>query len=523
MKPKDMLQESRPALPGGVYVSHLLRRETVTTAWVLVLLAFALVPVLLVDIPAMNDYPNHLARMHLLATAAAQNSFYQVEWNFNPYQAMDLAVPLLARLVGVEIAAKLFLIVSQLLIVTGAIAIEWAIKRRHELAGFAAVSVLYCTPFAWGLTNFQFGLAVALWGIACWLLLQQAKWHIRFACHCLFVVVIFISHLFALGIYGVTIGMFELWRIRYGSLQTKQIATTILILASPAAIVIVLMKLSDGTVGGTTQWLLAAKLIWPVRFMSGYSWPLSILCITMVVCVWIVLRSTDALRISGLGKWMGAGFLVLYLVMPFRLLDALYVDIRVFCAAALVLPAVVSFVPRASWQFYLGGVTATLIVFGSAANVSSVWLSYKDEYTKMKLSFATIRHGSTILVGRSIEDPVGDLIGAAINSAPTLAVHYADAFVPSFYTVPGMRNVRIRNEFRRFEVDDAMQYAPIPMQKLKAVADGGRPADVPRYAYNWTKDFDYLYLVGRHIPNPMPERLHELFAGERFTLYRIGK
>jgi hypothetical protein len=66
------------------------------------LLALALVPVLLVDIPAMNDYPNHLARMHLLSTAAADNSFYRVEWNFNPYQAMDLAVPLMARLMGIE-------------------------------------------------------------------------------------------------------------------------------------------------------------------------------------------------------------------------------------------------------------------------------------------------------------------------------------------------------------------------------------------------------------------------------------
>src|SRR5262249_40147991 len=157
------------------------------TIWVAVLLVLALVPVLLVDIPAMNDYLNHLARMHLLATAAADNPFYQIDWNLNPYQAMDLAVPLMARLTDVEVAGKVFVIVSQLLIVTGAMAVEWAVKRRHELAGFAAVSVLYCAPFAWGLTNFEFGLGVALWGIACWLILQHARWHIRSVCHCLFV------------------------------------------------------------------------------------------------------------------------------------------------------------------------------------------------------------------------------------------------------------------------------------------------------------------------------------------------
>ena len=518
---------SRPDVVPGVCVNRLLSRDTATTAWVAALMACALVPVLLVNIPAMGDYLNHLARMYLLVAAktGAENSFYQVEWNLNPYQAMDLAVPQMARLMSVEAAAKLFLIVSQLLLVTGAVAIEWVIKRRHELAGFAAVSVLYCTLFTWGLTNFQFGLAVALWGIAFWLFLQGEKWHTRFACHSIFVVVIFFSHLFALGIYGVTIGIYELWRIRSQSLQLKQIISTALILASPPALLVALIGFSDGTVGGAgTEWSLVAKLIWPMRFMSGYSLLLSILCMTTVVCVWVVLRATNALTISAPGKWMGAGYLVLYLAMPLHLFDILFVDIRVICAAALILPAFISFVPQVRWQFYLNGFAATLIALALTANVSAVWLSYQDEYAKMKLSFASIQHGSTILIARTSEEQ-SDPTEFPIYYSPTLAVHYAGAFVSSFYVDPGsgVRNVRLKNEFQRFQVHKAVESLPVPVQKLKAIADGRQAFDVPAYAYHWDRDFDYLYLVGRRIPNPMPQLLQELFAGERFILYRIGK
>src|SRR5262245_22149182 len=255
-------------------MNHFFSRDRATTAWVAVLLAFAVIPVLLVDIPAMTDYLNHLARMYLLVMnkSVAENPFYQVEWNLNPYQAMDLVVPQLARLMSVEAATKLFVIASQLLIVTGAIGIEWAIKRRFELAGFAAVAVLYCAPFTWGLINFQFGLGVTLWGIACWLFLEHGKWQKRLACHLLFVIVIYFSHPFALGIYVLTIGLYELWRLHTRSLQLEHFIFVVLMLASPPAILIAWMIFSEGTTGDAdTEWLLVAKPLWLARFMSGCS------------------------------------------------------------------------------------------------------------------------------------------------------------------------------------------------------------------------------------------------------------
>ena len=63
---------------------------------------------------------------------------------------MDLIVPQLARFMNVETAGKLFFITAQLLIVTGAIALELSVKRRHQISGFAALLTLYSRHFRLG-------------------------------------------------------------------------------------------------------------------------------------------------------------------------------------------------------------------------------------------------------------------------------------------------------------------------------------------------------------------------------------
>src|SRR4030088_2471939 len=122
------------------------------------LAAASLLPVLLTPIPAMVDYPNHLARMYILSQNGTPdaNPYYEVAWALYPNLAMDLLVPQMARLIGVENATRLFLLLSQLLVVVGALALERVVKGYVHLAGFAALMFLYCLPFAWGFVNFEF-------------------------------------------------------------------------------------------------------------------------------------------------------------------------------------------------------------------------------------------------------------------------------------------------------------------------------------------------------------------------------
>lgn len=104
------------------------------------LIALALAPLMVVRIPAMVDYPNHLARMYILLRdgTPAANPYYQVHWALYPNLAIDLVVPLLARWLGVESAMRLFLFVSQALIVSGAVLLERVVKGCLGFAIFDA-------------------------------------------------------------------------------------------------------------------------------------------------------------------------------------------------------------------------------------------------------------------------------------------------------------------------------------------------------------------------------------------------
>jgi hypothetical protein len=491
-----------------------------------VLLVVSLSPLLFVAIPAMVDYPNHLARMYILASAGtpSANPFYQTAWAFYPNLAMDLVIPQMARVTGVENATRLFLLLSELLLVSGTMAIEWAVKGRIQLAAAAALMFLYALPFTWGFLNFEFGLAVALWGIASGILVFERSWARRLAVNTIFVAVLFASHFFALGVYGLTLGILELWRAWEKKAPYSETAMRLVILAIPAAILLAVMKLTGGAIGGGENiWHLKFKVIWPFIIMNGYSTMVSAATSVLLIGFLYIAGKRGMLKIQTAGKYLAAGFFIFYLAIPSRLFDTAFVDLRMIVAAAFILPAFLSLsLPDRRWK--LAALACVLAVtLPNVAAVSKVWLSYRADYAAMIQSFGKLQRGSLVLVGgsKSGDDPPLDNLAAyPISHAPTLAVHYAAAFVPDLFTAAGKQPVRPRRAYER--LDDGAS-SPVPVGILAAIAAGKTSDAVPIYLRSWPRDFDYLYLLGPHVDNPLPNLLEELDVSRRFVLYKIRR
>jgi hypothetical protein len=490
------------------------------------LLALAsLCPVLLVPIPAMADYPNHLARMYLLSRAAAGDAspFYQVAWAAYPNLAMDLIVPRLARLTGVEVATRIFYLLSQIMVVTGAIAIERVVKQRFHIAGFVALIFLYSLPFAWGFVNFEFGLGLALWGIAAYLAVQERAWPYRLGVNVPFVVALFVAHFVALGIYGAMIGLHELWRAWARKIAAVTMIARLAILACPAAVLLGLMAWSGGAIGGAdTGWFPLLKPQWLFATLNGYDLILSAAATTALLGLIYRAARRGLLRFEPAGIWLAAGFVILYLAMPSRLFETSFVDLRIIVAAALILPAFVSLsLPDRRWRFAAAS-CAVAITSANLAIVAFVWMSYRADYTALIESFGKIDKGSFVLIahgGDADDPPLKNLTEYPIHNAPTLAVHYADAFVPTFYAAAGKQPIVARSAYRRLQPP----YGGIaPIAVLKAIAEN-KAADVPAFVRAWPRDFDYLYVILPGNPNPMPNLLDELYVGPRFALYSIRK
>src|ERR1700745_421101 len=99
-------------MAGHTDLRHKLRpiAEMKTAIGFALLFVAAITPTLLVPIPAMEDYLDHLGRMYVLAAASTTNAnpYYQISWGLYPDLAMDLIVPQLARFMDVETAGKIF-------------------------------------------------------------------------------------------------------------------------------------------------------------------------------------------------------------------------------------------------------------------------------------------------------------------------------------------------------------------------------------------------------------------------------
>ena len=491
-----------------------------------ILLAASLMPVLLTPIPAMVDYPNHLARMYLIARAGTPdaNPYYQIVWALYPNLAMDLIIPQMARALGVENASRLFLLLSQLSIVGGAMTLEYVVKGRIHIAGFVAVMFLYCLPFAWGFLNFEFGLGLALFGIAAMLAAQDRAWPFRFGLNTILVATLFAAHFFALGIYGVTIGLLELWRARELHAAPVQTALRLTLLAIPVLILLAIMAATAGSIGGEgTEWFFQFKPLWLFRIMNGYSLTVSSVAVVALLAAIYDAAKRGVLAFAPGGLWLAIGFAILYLAIPSRLFGTSFVDFRMIAAAALILPTFCTLVlPTPRWK-HLALTGVSVITLANLAVVYFVWLSYRADYAAMIHSFRKIERGSLVLAGDSDagdDPPFHDLTGYPMYYAPTLAVNYANAFVPGLFTAAGKQPVRVGPIEERLAIPHG---GPVPVSILAAIANGKTAAAVPAYIKSWTRDYDYLYVLGPRIANPMPELLEELESSSRFALYRIRR
>src|ERR1700733_5464104 len=470
-------------------------------------------PVLLTSIPAMVDYPNHLARMYILTQNGMPdaNPYYEVAWELYPNLGIDLLVPQMARLISVENATRLFLLLSQFLIVGGALALERVGRGRVQLAGCAALMVLYCLPFTWGFLNFEFGLGAALWCIAGYLMLVERAWPLRFVVNAVFVTALFTAHFFALGVYGATLGLYELWRAYDRKVPYRDAASRLVIIAIPAVALFGVMQLPAVAIGSEgTTWSFEFKPLWLFRIMNGYNLTVSAASALALMALLYFAVKRGVLKLEPAGIWLAIGFALLYLAIPSQLLGTSFVDLRVIPAAALIIPAFCSLsLPSRRWT--IAALTAVAgITLANLSVVFAVWLSYRADYASIIKSFQKIDRGSLVLIGSSgdgEDPPFSDLTQYPMAYAPTLAVHYANAFVPNLFTAVGKQPVQARAAIRRL----AIPYGgPMPIRVLAAIAAGQTSSGIQTFVRTWTRDYDYLYVLGPHVANPLPNLLEEL-------------
>jgi uncharacterized membrane protein len=414
-------------------------------------IVLAVAPLAVVTMPPLFDYPNHLARVDILARLADDTflaGHYRQSSFILPNVLSDVVLLGLGRLVDADTAGRILLAATVALTAGGiAVLARVASGRASVLALMAGILATNEMMF-WGFLNYDLGVALIPWAVALWLRLDGAPGLARVAAGAVFALVIAAAHLVAFGLYAVIIAILELdraWRHRrepnrawFGRLvaSASQFVPVL-------ALYVAISPSSRLAVDLQFDFSFPAKLMPYARLISsGNPWLDTSLLIGMVLLAvgLIVARRARVLRSLGL---VTLGLAVLALALPYSALGSFFLDARVAIVVVLFAVAALVTTARLSWraEVLLAGIILAAIGLRSAVLISD-WRAQESGLAELRAAFATLPRDSLVAAGSGRDFELGDWtttrrVKPAYEHAAGYAVIDRHAFVPNIFARAG--------------------------------------------------------------------------------------
>jgi hypothetical protein len=487
----------------------------------------ASIPIITHPLPPLADYVNHLARMHVIASIGHDpdlTRFYEIDWQIIPNLMMDLVVPRLTAFMTVYHAGQLFTVASFVLIGSGTLALNRALFGSWSVLPLISFPLLYNHVFLVGVMNYVFGIGLALWGLAAWIVLRERFWAIRLVVSTLFVLALFFCHLFDVGVYGLgllAIELTRLWMTRGRPLAPRLVdfvATGIPFLP----VLPLLLKSPTWALAGEFYWEKLGKIDGLVYVVEVYSDIVAFLLIAGVAAGAIWAARHRLLQLHPLGwAFLGVGAVV-YIAMPHMLFDTFMADQRLPIALAFMVIACVHLQMRHRMvrRGFLALLLMLLVV--RVIEVDVAWADLSGNTMEFRDSVKRIKRGASVLVAYGDKAAGDDVSDLGLVHAACLAMIERSALVTTAFTVRGKQVMHVRAEYSD-RVDNEDGNPPSIEQLVVAREHPEEVAD--KYWRKWQESFDYVYVLfaDEDTVNPAPDLLKLVYEGDRFQLYRISK
>ena len=239
----------------------------------------ACLPLLITSIPPLGQHFYNIVRIDILSHPASYAGKSRSSAGMHcPISQWILTVPWLAKVMPVEWAAWLFLVVELGLLTSGCVMLSRVVNGRWSWLPLSSFLLLYNWMLIRGYDNFLFGLGLCFWGIALHISLRRAT-VARIVVTCCTAPIIYICHLFPLAVFALVIGTWELGcLIEEGKLRIRSLALHAAASLLPLVVPVVLLAHSStGGLGGSidfglihlrtkvNQWLdvFAMAIRWP--------------------------------------------------------------------------------------------------------------------------------------------------------------------------------------------------------------------------------------------------------------------
>lgn len=501
------------------------------------LVGLTLSPLLWTRIPALVDYPNHLARMWILVHGSdipALAANYVAHWRLLPDLAMDLVVPPLAHLIGVELAGRTFIALTMLLLVAGTMTLHRVLHGRIGLWPLCSLLFVYNAVLYWGFLNCLFGMGIGLFLFTAWIATRAWPTLWRIPIFAAAASVLFCLHLFAFGFYGLLVASYEVgtvWRARPFSIAGFAALCRAALQFAPG-LLLWWASLGNGGPSLTLYGPLAAKAYAVLAPTTFGTQPLLFdrTLLVFVAVFWLAARRDRSLKLVPAMQAPLIAVLAASLLMPHWVSGSALADIR--------LPAILPFLLIAATR--LDAPKRRLVVpFVVAAGVflalrvwtvSETWRDYDVQFAEFRAAAQAIAPGSRLLVvAAPLPETRSSLAGLPrvlarsadenFTHLAALAVIDRSAFIPYLFTgwtsiAPTARNVGLY----------VSSGSPLTPNQL---AVGDAASDVlgePPYWRDWRQHFDDLLWIGYGESAPPQEPdLEPVARGSFFAIDRIRR
>lgn len=510
------------------------REQRLLKAALLLACLLPLLPVALVPVPPLLDYPNHLARLWLIAGGATGTPLaqvYAIDWS---HAWTNIGIDLMARWLGPWIGAdavgRIAIGLALLLPAAGLVLLGRVLAGHWHALLLAAPLLAWSTPFVLGFLNQQIAVGLALLVAA-----ADAAWPARLwtklAPRVLAGLAIAVVHPFGALFLAALLGATAFGPVRplgraWGSALLRAILPGAPVVLAAAA----LLWLAPHVPGVESRaavpagvYLFGAKL--GGFFAGALTYGFAMEAGLAIAFLWLIAVMFRLGRLRGHAGFALTmiGFLTLLVVLPSNIGDAGQMELRCGALAALVGFACLLPARPLTRPIVLIGLLLGLGILRTGW-ILERWQTGARDIAAVEEALAALPPAAMLLsVQPSAE---ARMPGLRLMGGLTPALHYPlraiplrQAFVPTLFSAEGKQPLRVLPPWRELSVPDGALPEPSHLQ----MAASPVLRRVFPYLAAWRRDFDHLLLIDA-AGQPPPAGGLELVSDRGFArLYRIQR
>lgn len=505
----------------------------------ILLIAAVLSPLIIAEYPPLVDYPNHLARIHVLSALdhnAHLQRFYVANWSLLPNVAMDALLVPLARFVPIYLLGKLFVLLCLTLYLAGTYALRWVLWGRIGIWPAAVLLVVYNWVLAWGFLNYLFGASLALLFFAGWIWSRDhLRWCWLVPLSVLAALALFFSHLFALGLYALSVAGFEVGRSLHRNKEPFRRNLSDWALSGLQFLPPIALALHSATVSESSLTQFGGLMSRGSVAISSASFHNHTVDAGILLFLIMLLVGGLFLRQFKLRPEMKLPLLLLLvaaLAMPSWLFGSWAAHFRLGPVVIAMAIAATDLQWRRNFFCFVMPIMAACLLALRIFDTAGIVQRHDALVTELRAALArSIPEGSTLLVAIDLKGPVVRTTDWSVRPwlhFGAFAVIDRSVFLPTLFTDPRKQPLLVTPEYRDRDTPFA---PPVSFTGLRQGVDkrwsnrmfGRRSWRGSTYYWaHWPQYYDnILILETKSLGNPYPHRLNNMHSGSFFSVYDI--